>query len=94
MSVSNKVKALISLSGRDNAGLAQYLKISKQALSNKLYRDSFSADDLIKIAVFTGCELSFVIDGAQKINLTSADIREQTADVAKPIKPPKKKQSK
>ena len=75
MAVSSKVKALMKLKGKDNAGLAKHLEISTQALSNKLYRDSFSAADLIKIAAYLGCDLAFIVDEAQKIVLTAEDIK-------------------
>jgi transcriptional regulator with XRE-family HTH domain len=76
MSVSSKIKALLQLKEKEQVGLAQYLGITKQALSNKFYRDSFSADDLIHIAGFLECELAFIVDSSQKISLNSADIRE------------------
>lgn len=74
MAMSDKVKALMKLKGKDNASLAEYLSMSKQALSNKFYRDSFSGADLIKIADFLECNLAFVIDNSQKINFEMSDI--------------------
>ena len=58
---------LHKLKGKNNSDLAGYLGISAQALSNKLYRNSFSAADLIRIASFLECDLAFVIDESQKI---------------------------
>ena len=75
MAVSNKIKALIKLKGKDNIELAKHLKISKQALSNKLYRGSFSAEDLIKISTCLGCELAFIIDERQRVTLDEKDIQ-------------------
>lgn len=75
MSVTTKIKALLLMKGKKNIELAQYLGISPQSLQNKLSRGSFSAEDLIKIADFTGCPLSFSIDDTQKIMLDKADIR-------------------
>jgi len=75
MAISDKIKALMKIKGKDNAALAEYLEMSKQALSNKFYRESFSGVDLIKIADFLGCDLAFVIDNAQKINLEISDIK-------------------
>ena len=75
MAISSKVKALLKLRGKENGDLARYLGISTQALSNKFYRDSFSASDLIRIAVFLDCNLAFVIDEEQKIVLDEADIK-------------------
>ena len=75
MAISSKVKALLKLRGKENGDLARYLGISTQALSNKFYRDSFSASDLIRIAAFLDCNLAFVIDEEQKIVLDVADIK-------------------
>ena len=74
MAISNKIKALIKLKDKDNSALAKHLGISTQALSNKLYRNSFSAADLIKISSFLGCELAFVVDESQRITLSEEDI--------------------
>jgi transcriptional regulator with XRE-family HTH domain len=68
MAISDKVKALLKLKGKNNQGLANYLGISSQALSNKFYRDSYSGEDLIKIANYLECELVF-ITGETKISL-------------------------
>lgn len=67
--IATKIKALLALTGKDHAGLAGYLGISKQALSNKFYRDSFSAADLIKISEFTGAPLCFALDNGTKVVL-------------------------
>ena len=74
MAISDKIKALLKLQGKNNKGLAEYLGISNQALSNKFYRDSYSGEDLIKIAVYLECELAF-ITGATKIPLSVDDLR-------------------
>lgn len=80
MAISKKIKVLINLKNKDLEGLANTLGISKQALSNKFYRDSFSADDLIKTAEYLGCDLAFIIDDTQRVVLDKTDIKE------KPIK--------
>lgn len=74
MAISDKVKALLKLQGKSNRGLAEYLGISGQALSNKFYRDSYSGTDLIKIAAYLGCELAFIA-GSAKITITEDDIK-------------------
>jgi len=56
--------------------LAEYLGISKQGSSNKLFRGSFSAEDLIKIATFLKCDLGFITDDGQRIILDINDIKE------------------
>lgn len=75
MSVTDKVKALLSIKGKKNIELAEHLGLSPQAMQNKLSRGSFSAEDLIKIADFLSCSLEFKIDDTQKILLTLDDIR-------------------
>ena len=75
MAVSTKVKALLNLSGKDHTGLATYLGISKQALSNKFYRDSFSAADLVKVAEYTESCLSFVFPDGNKVVIYSNDLK-------------------
>jgi len=74
VAISNKVKSLLKLKGKNNAGLAGHLGISTQALSNKLYRDSFSAADLIKAAEFLNVELAFIVDERQRVMLDITDI--------------------
>lgn len=74
MTVSAKIKALLHIKGVEHSALAEYLGISRQGLSNKLCRGSFSAEDLIKIATFLNCELCFIIDSNQKICLDNKDI--------------------
>ena len=75
MSVTDKIKALLSIKGKKNIDLAEYLGISPQSMQNKLSRGSFSSEDLIKIADFLECRLEFNIDGNQKIVLGMDDIR-------------------
>lgn len=77
MSVTNKVKALLAIHNKKNVELANYLKIAPQSLHNKFTRDSFSAEDLIKIAEFTDCKLIFEIDEKQKIIFDKEDIRKE-----------------
>lgn len=74
MAITDKVKSILALSGKKNIELAAYMNMSPQSLQNKLNRGSFSADDLIKIAIFTGSELSFV-SGENKTVLDQSDIR-------------------
>ena len=41
--------------------LASALGIQPQSLSNKLYRDSFSFDDVVRIADILGCDVKITI---------------------------------
>lgn len=76
MSVSKKIRALMTLGGKKSGDLAEYLHVSYQAVSSKFYRESFSLADAIKIADFIGCELAFTMKDGQKIQLTLEDIQE------------------
>ena len=48
MSVSDKVKALLALSGKRQLDLAEYFGMSKQTMGNKMSRSSWSGKDLAK----------------------------------------------
>ena len=73
--VSDKIKGLLNMKGKKYKELAQLFGISEQAMRNKFARGSFSADELIMVADFVGCQLAFEIDNAQKVLLTKDDLR-------------------
>ena len=75
MSISGKIKGLLATREKNLTGLANALGISKQALSNKFYRDSFSAEDLITIAEYTECDLAFLSTDGSKTILDKADLK-------------------
>lgn len=57
--ITQRIKSVLSLNNKKAVELAAYMGMTPQALNNKFARGSFSADDLIKIATFTGSKLSF-----------------------------------
>ena len=57
--------------------ISDALKISNQAVSNKLNRGSFSIEDIIIIADCLGYQLAFFDDENDKIEFTLKDIREK-----------------
>lgn len=73
--VSDKIKAMLSMKGKKHNELAGLFGISPQAMRNKFARGSFSADELIMIADFLGCQLLFEMDNVQKVILTMDDLR-------------------
>lgn len=77
--VSDKIRALLKLKGKEYIELATHLGIRRQALHNKLHRDTYTAVDLIKIAEFFNVELAF-IDDKIKIPLDISDIKEKTEE--------------
>ena len=60
--------------GKKREDIASVLEISSQAVSNKFNRDSFSAEDLIKIAECLGVSLALV-DNGKIIEFDMEDIK-------------------
>lgn len=79
MPVSDKVRALLALRGKRQADLAAHFGMKPQSMNNKIKRDSWSAEDLIKVAEFTGSRVAFVLDDDQKIYLESSDLDDKEA---------------
>lgn len=75
MSKSAKIKSLLVLRDKSTKDLATHLGITEQALRNKYNRDSFSTDDLIKIAQFVDCELCLISDDV-KVSFTDEDMKQ------------------
>lgn len=69
MSTSDKVKGLLALSGKKQIDLAAYFGMTKQTMSNKMARDSWSAKDLARVAEFVGCKAGFLLPDGQHIFL-------------------------
>ena len=67
MSVSDKVKGLLALSGKKQIELASSFGMSKQTMGNKMARGSWSGSDLAKVADFCGCKLAFIMPDGQQI---------------------------
>jgi transcriptional regulator with XRE-family HTH domain len=73
MSVGNKIKSAMLVKNVSRQELAQYFNLTEKAITAKFYRDSFSAEDLIKIADCLGYTLDFTsVDN--KITFTLDDI--------------------
>ena len=66
MDISNEIKSLLELKGRKKSELQKHLGLKHpQALTTKFARDSWSAEDLIKVVTFLGGELIIRIDGRE-----------------------------
>ncbi len=70
--ISEKIKAILSLTGNKQADLAQHLAIAPQSVANKMVRDSWSAVDLVKVAGMVGAKLEFVLPDGQQIVIAAA----------------------
>lgn len=67
MSISDKVKGMLVLTGKKQIELAEEFGMSKQTMNNKIARGSWSASDLAKAARFCGCCLTITMPDGQQI---------------------------
>lgn len=77
MSISNKVKMVLSYRDKSISDTAKIFDCSSQSLSNKFSRGTFTSSDLIKIADFCDCQLSFTFKDGSKIVLDMSDLSEK-----------------
>lgn len=71
MAISGKIKGLLAICGKKQNELAEAFGMSKQTMSNKMARESWSASDLVKVADLCGCKVAFILPDGQQIILTS-----------------------
>lgn len=70
MAGSKTVRMALTKKNMSQADLARAWGTSIQSMNNKFFRDTWSSDDLMKVAEFTGAKLAFVFpDGQQLIFL-------------------------
>ena len=74
MSVGNKIKSAMVVKNKNRQDLAAALNITDNAITAKFYRDSFSAEDLIRIADFLGYSLTMT-GTKQSIKFDMEDIK-------------------
>jgi hypothetical protein len=80
MSVGNKIKSVMAITGKGRQDIAKVLNISNKAVTAKFYRDSFFADDLIKIADCLGYSL-YLESNDNKVMFSLDDIQAGNKDV-------------
>lgn len=73
MSVSDKVKAVLSCAGKKQVELAAHLGMRKQNLATKMARDSWRADDLARVAEFVGAKVGFIMPDGTAIYLDAPE---------------------
>lgn len=69
MALSDKIKGIIAMVGKQQQELAQHFGMSKQVMNNKISRNSWSGKDLVKVADFVGGQLAIILPDGQKIIL-------------------------
>ena len=60
MAVSDTIKQIAKLKGTSQKEIAESLGLTKQNMSNKMKRNTFSPDELVQIAEAVGMKLAFV----------------------------------
>ncbi|WP_279153795.1 hypothetical protein [Thomasclavelia cocleata] len=68
MSKSGKIKALLALKDKKNMDYANILNLARpQALTTKYSRESFTSNDLIKLAELTNTRLAFIDENSKPV---------------------------
>lgn len=67
MAASKIIKQLMIERNMSVKELAEKLEIAPQSMSNKLYRDSFSFDEVLKITDILDCDIQFITRDTKKI---------------------------
>lgn len=86
MTISNQIKSLLVGKSLKQQSLQEVLGLaSKQSVNNKFAKNSWSAEDLIKVVAFLGGDLIIRVDD-QEIKLTEKHIGKvaHPSQVAKP----------
>lgn len=68
-SVSQRVKQALAGCHKKQIDMADFFGISRQAMSNKVARDSWSAYDLAKVSEFVGGRLIIRMQDGQEIQI-------------------------
>lgn len=74
--IKNKIKQLLLATNKTQMDLSKEFGITKQTFGNKLSRETFKIQDLIKIAKATGTTLAFIDkDGIPVVRFDKEDIK-------------------
>ena len=77
MNTSDKVKAVLSCAGKRQSEYADYIGMRRQNLATKMARNSWSAEDLVRVAGFVGAKVGFVMPDGTCIYLETEENEEQ-----------------
>ena len=77
MSISNKIRALIKLRGFTNKDLAAAMGVTPASFNNKLFRDSLTTADLVRIIDALGGKLTVSFPDGEQLSFTMADLDEK-----------------
>lgn len=73
--VSDKIKQVMKEKGIKVNQLAEYMGVKPQSVTNKFARDSWSAQDLISVLDFLGCNLVIEYKPDTKIYFSMSDTK-------------------
>lgn len=79
MTISDTVKGLLAMCGKRQIELAAHFGMSKQTMSNKMTRNGWFGNDLVRVADFCGCKLAFIMPNGQQIIIEDALEEKKTA---------------
>lgn len=67
MGAAKRVKMLLIEQGKSVKDIAAILDIAPQSMSNKLYRDSFTFDEIVKICDYLGADVQIITRDTHKV---------------------------
>ena len=67
MGAAKRVKMLLIEEGKSVKDIAAVLDIAPQSMSNKLYRDSFTFDEIVKICDYLGADVQIITRDTHKV---------------------------
>lgn len=67
MGAAKRVKMLLIEQGKSVKDIAAILDIAPQSMSNKLYRDSFTFDEIVKICDYLGADVQIITRDMHKV---------------------------
>ena len=74
MSMTSKIRDIMLLRGKSTRDMAVILEVEEQSFRNKLARQSFSADDLVKIAGALDAQLYMELGENQRVRFEQSDL--------------------
>ena len=67
MGAAKRVKMLLIEQGKSVKDIAAILDIAPQSMSNKLYRDSFTFEEIVKICDYLGADVQIITRDTHKV---------------------------
>ena len=67
MGAAKRIKMLLIEQGKSVKDVAAVLNIAPQSVSNKLYRDSFTFDEVVKICDYLGADVQIITRNTHKV---------------------------